>query len=1251
MYTDLRTISPSSGDSGKALIASSLFSGLSMTLRSLVLCSKSDSNEVTIDFVQRNGTRARMFSANMRLGVNVHVFDSKDLSVFVEEGQSIEVFSDGDLDVVCSYDTESTGTYVFWGDDGNWDNLSNWFLDGDQAQTLPGPNDVVAIMDDLKFISSPIVVKEFRSNSSVEVSVSCETAIFFGNASFKEFESLTGESLFLNDARNSGTLVGYAEFRNDSENLGTVQGNAEFYDNSYNGGVVTGTKIMHDQSTTVFVSEGGGSSTSSDSLVLGEDEYQASSLHYAIQNLSIDGDYMQIFANSGIDYDSIVVDESSSSSPGSLSALNLGLPWQDPYLEDIFDYLLFWRKLVAVIKQRVYDCTAPKLPAIYIEGHLEGEYPRLKIDCLCGWEIPTGFVAAARYAIKKNLLKQVAKKLRKKLRELIEEIEDLPLGLPDNFFDPFDQAAFERICRKRKMTQAKINEISEKIREVYRRMPDGSLLVFGIVEEIDILLSLCALVWPKVCVGSLCGLIPNLDQSTCECDVCPPKHRHCKTTTLSPSTDAYDNCISEDACCGGSYLNADCECACPEGTLFKSCSGGCEIGVCDIFWSSKGVCVPPSNCPWDDVNCRWNCSSSSSASKCGCNSVYVESIFPGDFLDTCQCKNGFVFKACPSSDCDIYYAGISSKGVCVPEFDCPWNPDICDYECPPNQKYGAWCYVTPGCDDKLYVIGCDQGYLEEWLVLNQSNTVQNFQHTKTCDNIECPLETQPECGFCVYEFVAKYNCALQSWEMLNDGNDGLAYRWCNKESAPKVTNEWVDGGSEEPCLMTYAVQTEEICTEDTGCKNNSRPYPPLPTVVPACCSSSSSSSSDGSSSSTDCFCDPQSGPRPVYDPATEAAVDCSLCREVWHCDSGVGPQKGPAPGDFDNWSMTGPFEDEVKESCKAYYKCDSDTQCQVYGYGDEAASTAQAYGIKVYDSLEGCESSCVRHFYCSTEGCSQIWYFSDSAPETEYKTLSDCESKCVKMWQCYPTGACLSSYYNDPDAHGSNGLYADEAECSSVCAGACCTNGSCSTLSEADCLAQQGRWQYSTCGQGDCASTCCVAAKNSDGCDITACEQGFFYCDSPCDPSSAIEQPTSGNPSCQQGTVLPNTVTVSGAVSSGGDSAFDAFFNAAVNRAYTTTRDICSGAADPFSFELGTYGGATWTANLYFPTQFFKYAGIGIVANGWVFATAERNEGFRSGVSTRCGNILHDCSEFDGGAPTSSSGPGIDWSGATIVVS
>lgn len=244
-----------------------------------------------------------------------------------------------------------------------------------------------------------------------------------------------------------------------------------------------------------------------------------------------------------------------------------------------------------------------------------------------------------------------------------------------------------------------------------------------------------------------------------------------------------------------------------------------------------------------------------------------------------------------------------------------------------------------------------------------------------------------------------------------------------------------------------------------------------------------------------------------------------------------------------------------------------------------------------------------------------------------------------------------------------NGQLATGEGCCCNPDGACCIDGECSVAKEADCLAADGIWQGggTTCDDGDCADTCCVGSLNDDGCAITRCEPGYFFCNTPCYDSEAPQQPTSGYRFCLPGTGPPQTtVSGSGVTFNTGDSALDTLLQDAMNDSYVLGDFDCGGTTQTATFALGTISTVTYTAQVTIAAgcgAAGRYASIAVVTdtliNGtYTAAVMERNEGSRTGQTASCGDSICDCSEAVSGPPTSTAGwTGGDYSGADITTS
>jgi hypothetical protein len=231
--------------------------------------------------------------------------------------------------------------------------------------------------------------------------------------------------------------------------------------------------------------------------------------------------------------------------------------------------------------------------------------------------------------------------------------------------------------------------------------------------------------------------------------------------------------------------------------------------------------------------------------------------------------------------------------------------------------------------------------------------------------------------------------------------------------------------------------------------------------------------------------------------------------------------------------------------------------------------------------------------------------------------------------------------------------------------GACCIDGECSTAKEADCIASGGIWQGggTTCDDGDCASTCCIGSLNDDGCAVTRCEPGYFFCNTPCYDPELPQPPSTGQTYCLAGTGPPHTtVTGSGASFNTGDAALDALLSDGMNASYDVGPLDCDGGYDgPAVFPLGSIGTTEYEAQVSIGAgcgAASRYAAIAIYSSVFVngsqlAAVMERNEGSRGGqTTTSCGDALCDCSDGASGPPTSSGGwAGGNFSNADITTS
>jgi len=645
----------------------------------------------------------------------------------------------------CTECPPASGSFVFLAlQDNNWENINNWMVDGVLVTSLPGLQDSVIIGEDVT-ASSPVSVSRITTYSSVNADVSCGSALFLGTSVLASGRTLSGDSVWMDYSENLGNVYGRSYFSGDSKNLGSLFGEVKFYENAHNAGSISGKSTLYDSSTALY---GLTNYTLSGGSILGHSAEEAAVIQYAATGLSMEGDY-----------------ESTISLPNPPQTLRA----QDDDEQSFLDYLSYFRRLNETVLATVANCQDPKVPAVVLNGILQGEIPSLSVDCICGFAIPTGINLALKHLIQRGFLRRVRKYLYKKRKELIKEITDLPLGLPDE--DILDIRKLEQLCRKRGMLDSQIETITRKIKKVQDDLDliGRSLLRGGgILDEIDVILAFISIVWPKVCVGGNCGTPAMLDEFTCECNICQSGSVLCpaQPNPEDPRVHiSYNSCEDPDVCECGSVLNTtstsmlsptQCYCECPKGTIFRACSAGCNISNCYTgVFTSKGVCVPPSNCEWDETYCRWNCSSSSST-KCGCNSVYVESIFPGDFLDTCQCRNGFIFREC-DSPCLIYSGGGNSRAVCVPDSDCAWNKQTCSYDCPSSSSSSSSACDVNSCSNLQYmnqetcVCECNEPEL------NDCNPPKKIQMPDDCSCVDSPCHPNP----CPEGYCCETNILLQ----------------------------------------------------------------------------------------------------------------------------------------------------------------------------------------------------------------------------------------------------------------------------------------------------------------------------------------------------------------------------------------------------------------------------------------------------------------------------------------------------------
>lgn len=215
---------------------------------------------------------------------------------------------------------------------------------------------------------------------------------------------------------------------------------------------------------------------------------------------------------------------------------------------------------------------------------------------------------------------------------------------------------------------------------------------------------------------------------------------------------------------------------------------------------------------------------------------------------------------------------------------------------------------------------------------------------------------------------------------------------------------------------------------------------------------------------------------------------------------------------------------------------------------------------------------------------------------------------------------------------------------SCCCTGACCVDGVCSEETLADCTAAGGIWQGggTTCADGDCTNKCCVESLNDDGCTITRCEQGYFFCVEECVDEDAEQQPTTGYRFCLSGTSPKLTVTGSGVTCNSGTAAYDTMVEDAMNTSYAFTITDCSGTAPTQEFYLDTIGGIDYYVQVTLGTGCGlagRTASISVVSlqpiNGNLLQhSMARSEGQRTTQTTACGDDICDCDEGVSGAPT-----------------
>jgi hypothetical protein len=138
--------------------------------------------------------------------------------------------------------------------DGEWTNLSNWWMDDQHsipATGLPSSTDDAIVTE----VSSNIGPEPTVNNLTVTtygfyipITV-VGTATFIGDGTLPTLNSiLTGNAVFIN-AENSETINGNATFNSFSLNGGTVNGDATFNNISYNSGSVFGNATFNNNSS------------------------------------------------------------------------------------------------------------------------------------------------------------------------------------------------------------------------------------------------------------------------------------------------------------------------------------------------------------------------------------------------------------------------------------------------------------------------------------------------------------------------------------------------------------------------------------------------------------------------------------------------------------------------------------------------------------------------------------------------------------------------------------------------------------------------------------------------------------------------------------------------------------------------------------------------------------------------------------------------------------------------------------------
>lgn len=226
------------------------------------------------------------------------------------------------------------------------------------------------------------------------------------------------------------------------------------------------------------------------------------------------------------------------------------------------------------------------------------------------------------------------------------------------------------------------------------------------------------------------------------------------------------------------------------------------------------------------------------------------------------------------------------------------------------------------------------------------------------------------------------------------------------------------------------------------------------------------------------------------------------------------------------------------------------------------------------------------------------------------------------------------------------------------CGGVCCIEGMCYPLDEyftAEMCGWYGGQVYpGTCDPNPCVEcnadedcpegeSCCGGVCEPDPCpkcvavDVPGCSIDAIVCGSgagngdPCDPSLP-SPPTTPPLDCLGGGPATVTVTGSGFVCdttcSGGNSAFAAFVEGAINDAYAV--DLGCTANGSANFTL-TYGGFNYVVTVTVNISTQRAASIVLRGPfGNVIAALEYATTGSAAIETACGGVVYDCDGFTG---------------------